>query len=144
MSRPMNDQRSRRPERPANDPLRIWESFRDPMLRWGDVPGSKLLAEQFLQHPEDRYLAELAGIVANEQAMRAMQADDPFYPNPPPARSFLPPAPGVIPIAALSTGDVLSIATAALCKNLLVVGPTGGGKTNFLRILIAAVLEEVP
>lgn len=144
MSERSGNQRQSKSHGSTLDPRAVWELFHNPMLRWGDIRGSNLLAERLLQHPEDPYLAELAGVLANEQAMRATQASDPFYANPPPARTFPPPGPGAVPIACLPTGDVLSIPISALCKNLLVVGATGGGKTNFLKILIAAVLEEMP
>jgi hypothetical protein len=131
-------------EHRADDVARIWAEFREPLLRWGDVPGGSVLAEQRMLSPQDPYLQDLHAHVARDQAMKAMMSGDPFYGNSPPAGTLPPLAPGRIPIAALSTGEVLSIAVSDVMKNLLIVGPTGGGKTNFIRILIAAVLEAQP
>ncbi len=126
------------------DPLHIWMSFQDPMMRWGDVPGSALLAEQRMLHPDDPYLRDLHHHLQQDQLRRAMMSGDPFHGNPPPAGTLPTLEPGRIPIATLLTGDVLSLAVRDVMKNVCVVGPTGGGKTNWLRILIAAVLEGQP
>ena len=114
------------------------------MLRWADVPVGGLLAEQRVLHPDDPFLRELHTLTARNQLDLAARAGCPFHPNPPPAGSLPGLAPGRIPLATLPTGDVLSIGVNALCRNLLIVGPTGGGKSNYLRVLIAAFLESLP
>lgn len=126
------------------DGLQIFQRFQDPMMRWGDVPGSSLLAELRMLDPGDAELRNLHELVEQDQLRKALISGDPFYGNPPPAGSLPHVVPGRIPLAALATGDVLSIAVEDLMRNVLVVGPTGSGKTNMLRVLIAAVLESCP
>ena len=125
------------------DPLQIWARFNDPMMRYGDVPGSALLMEQRILHPHDPHLAELHANIEQEQLSKAVLSGDPFWPNFPPQGALPAFTPGRIPIAALPTGDVLSIPILDATKNILIVGPTGGGKSYFLRIFIASFMEAL-
>lgn len=122
-------------------PLEIWTRFKDPMLRWADVPGSGALLQMRMQNPDDRYLQELELLLGQDLQAQAIMSGDSFWGNPPPAGSLPRLGPGRVPIAALHTGDILSISVEDVMRNVLVVGPTGGGKSNWLRVLIAAVLE---
>ena len=123
-------------------PDEIIHITRDPITRFGDVPGGFLLAEQLSTQGRqpDPHLEELFMLVVRDQHAKALITTDPLYGNAPPAGA-LPPCRGRIPLVGLCTGAVLSICLPDLTKNLLVVGPTGGGKTNFLRSLIVSMLE---
>ena len=69
---------------------------------------------------------------------------DPFRENYPPKGSLPPLENGFVPLAALPTGDVLSIPVEALARNVIVVGRIGGGKSSYLRVFLAALLESHP
>ena len=135
-----------KPDSPRNahaglpEALQVFQRFQDPRLRWCDVPGGELLLEARMLHPGDPYLADVHTCVEDDLLREALQSGDPFHGNAP-AVGVLPHlGPGRVPIAALSTGDVLSIGMEDLTRNVLVVGPTGSGKSNFLRVLILAEL----
>jgi len=127
-------------QRSARRPEEIWALVHDPRLRWGDIPGGGVLAQEAMLSPADPQLAELLELTLRAQAARAIVSGDPFYGNYPPVVRLPPLVPGRIPLAAVPTGEVLSIGVPNLLKNVLVVGPTGGGKTNWLRLMIGALL----
>lgn len=120
----------------------IYSFTHEPMIRWADVQGGGALAGMLAINPDDDELREVFDLTYHEQMRKAMEANDPFWPNYPPPGGLMQPGPGDIPLAALPTGDILSIHISALLRNVLLVGPTGGGKTNALRLLIAALLEN--
>lgn len=91
-------------------------------------------------NPHDPYLAELLEFTLRDQAARAMASGDPFHGNYPPIGKLPALVPRRVPLAAVPTGEVLSVVAANLLKNMLVVGPTGGGKTNWLRLMMGALL----
>lgn len=126
-----------------NELLSIWKRFSDPSFRWCDVPGADAFAQMRLLHPGDTHLRELHDFIEREQIGRSLAGGDPFFANDPP-RGVLPPLTnGRIPICTLRTGDVLSIGVDDLSRNTLVVGPTGGGKSSWLAILVASMLREM-
>ena len=116
------------------------------MLRMGDVPGAESLCQQRILAPDDPYLADVHQHLEQSQLGKAMLSPCPsFHGNPPPAGTLPPFVKGRIPIATLLPSfEVLSIDIADACKNIAVVGPTGGGKTNWLKICIASLLEANP
>lgn len=135
--RPRQDSRQQR----LLQPEEIWAITQEPMLRWPDVPGGELLAAPLMVEPNDPVLQELFGLTAREQMAKAMISGDPYHGNYPQVGIIPQLAAGRIPLLTMPTGDVLSTDIPGLTKNVLVVGPTGGGKTNWLRVLIAALLE---
>ncbi len=124
------------------DPLQVWTRFKEPMLRYGDVPGADLLLQERMLAPEDPYLRDVDMHVSREQNQKAALSGNSFHGNPPPAGSLPPLSHGRVPIAHLATGDVLSIPIDDLTKNALLTGPTGSGKTNSLRALTGSVIES--
>lgn len=130
---------------PVNGPpseLELLQQFSDPLLRLGDVAGGMALASCRMLDAADEHLAELFSLLAHDQYRAALVGGDPFWANYPPAGLLSPLAPGRVGLAALPTGQVLSIPTAGLDRNLLLVGPTGGGKTSLLRSIIASCLLD--
>lgn len=123
------------------DPLEIWRIANDPRLRYHEVPGGQVLAQQLMVDPTDQYLYELFALRVRDQVAKATVADDPFHGSYPP-RGVLPQVgPGRVPLASMPKGGVLSIAVDDLTRNLLLVGPVGGGKTTLLRGILLALLE---
>ncbi len=125
-----------------DDPLDILQRFRDPGMRYGDIPGADLLAQARMLAVHDSYLADLHAHLEHDQMAKAVISGDPYYGNPPPSGTLPPLEQGRIPIARLLTDDVLSIPIEHLVRNMLLCGPTGSGKTNYLRILLAAVMKS--
>ena len=122
-------------------PQEVIATVQDPWTRWPDVPGGDVLASQLILDPQDRELAEIFSLVRDDQIRKAMLSADPFWPNYPSVGQLPLAQEGRIPIAALPTGDVLSIGIEDVLKNVLIVGPTGGGKTNAIKAIISAILE---
>lgn len=131
-----------RPTLPRTASGEVLNVVRNPWLRWTDVPGSMVLAETLALHPDDHALKDMFAQVAQDRAALAIAANDPFWGNYPILGALPPFAPGRIPIARLSTGESLSIAFQDATRNVLLCGPTGGGKTNWLRLLLLAVLAQ--
>jgi hypothetical protein len=127
-------------QRPGRRPEEIWALVHDPRLRWGDLPGGDVLAQHAMLNPDDPHLAELLELTLRDQAARGIVSGDPFHGNYPPVGKLPLLVPGRIPLVAVPTGEVLSVGVPNVLKNVLVVGPTGGGKTNWLRLMIGALL----
>ncbi len=125
-------------------PEDVIATVQNPWARWGDVPGGDLLASQLILEPQDRELAELFNLVRSDQLSKGAVCSDPFWPQYPASHALPELSPGRIPIAALPTGDVLSLGIEDILKNILICGPTGGGKTNSIKAIIAAILESSP
>jgi len=124
-----------------NDPMSIYLQHNNPMLRMQDVPGADLLCVSRMLHPDDPDLRGLHEQVEQDQLWRAVLAGDPYWANYPPEGALPELRDGRIPLASLPTGDVLSIPIQGATKNILIVGPTGHGKTNALRIILASLLR---
>ena len=134
---PERDEREMKRQQQA---LEILKVSREPQLRMQDVPGSEAMAFQLAQQPEDREMRALFERVVQDQIGRAMESGDPFWEHYPSPGQLPVLAAGRIPLVSMPLGDVLSLNARGLCKNVLVVGATGGGKTNWLRLLIASVV----
>jgi hypothetical protein len=122
--------------------MQIFQATQEPMVRWQDVPGVNLLVEQLLLDPTDADLAELYQLTMQQQISQAAMSGDAFHGNYPPTVAIPRFGRGRIPLAAFPNQEVLSIPIGDACRNICIVGPTGGGKSNFLRVLIAAILES--
>jgi hypothetical protein len=112
----------------------------DPALRLSDVPGGSVLVQHLMSDPQNPQLLRLFRQIVETQESRALISRDPYWPNYPPRGSLPLNGPGRIPLAAMPTGCVLSTPLSSLPCNLLVVGPTGSGKTSLLRAVLAAAL----
>ncbi len=121
--------------------LQILQQTQDPLLRWHDVPGGNLLAEMLINDPEDHELSELYDLTVSQQVAQAVSMGDPFWGSFPPLGSLPPLARGRVPLVALQTGDVLSIDVKDVMCNVIVCGPTGQGKTSWLRLAILSLLD---
>ena len=121
----------------------IWAVTQEPRVRWRDVPGGDALAEQLALNPDDSALREVFELTLREQLSKAMTSNNPFWGNYPNADDLPPVAPGVLPVCSLPTGSVLSIPIEATVKNILICGPTGGGKTTWLRLMLAFMLANM-
>jgi len=126
----------------ARTPEEIWRLANEPMLRMQDVPGASVLAQQHMLAPQDVHLSDAFELVVQHQMSKAMAAGDAFWPSYPPRGELPVLEHGRVPICTLITEEILSLHTQDIPKNVLVVGPTGSGKTNWLRILIASLLRE--
>jgi hypothetical protein len=79
-------------------------------------------------------------LTVRQQTDTALVANDPFWGNLPPAGVLPPLSRGRVPLAAVPIGGVLSASIPDMCRNIMVAGPTGGGKTTFLRGMLASML----
>lgn len=122
-------------------PEDIFSLTRQPELRWQDIPHGDSLAEQLMLNPGDAALAEVFELAVRQQAGQAMLAGDLFIGNYPSHGQIPPLLTGRIPFCAMPRGGVLSVSVQDATRNILVVGPTGSGKTSWLRLLVASLLE---
>ena len=113
--------------------MNVWQTIQNPLLRFHEVPAGDLLAEQVIVHPPDNDLRELFNFVVQQQAANAMLSQDVFWGHYPPVGELPSLTAGRIPFLTMPTGDVLSTDIPGLTKNILVVGPTGGGKECDVR-----------
>jgi hypothetical protein len=128
----------------ALEAFKAWQLFRDPHARWCDVPGAERLAQLSVVNPHDQRLTELAGLVHTTQMARYAGSDNPYWANYPPREQFVNHVPGCIPLIAMPTGGVLQLPGSDLCRNVCLIGSTGGGKTSMLRFLIYWILRIIP
>ncbi len=89
--------------------------------------------------PDPQY----AAMLRREIHMRKLAAQvlpDPFLENLPSCKKLPQLQRGRIPLVKLQTGGTLSLEVGlrGTAKNLLAIGPTGSGKTNFLKVLLTA------
>lgn len=109
-----------------------------PRLGLARLPGFAGLVSHLSAGPADAHLAELLGLVMQARIAGSGGLDDPFATNDPPLGVLAGDRVGRLPLATLATGEVLSVRVEDLRRNLLLVGPTGGGKSNTLRAIIAS------
>ncbi len=120
----------------------VIEILQRPELRLQDDIHAVRAARRLLRNPKDSEAQESFQRKLRKKLEAFMCAANPaFHGNDPPRGSFSVPRPGIVPLCVLQSGDVYSIPARALCQNLLVVGATGKGKSNLLRLIIMALIE---
>lgn len=117
--------------------------FSNRQLRLGDVAGISYLAEQLIQNPDDVYLQDVLTRVVEEQAAAALLSGDPFHGNSPPLGVLPAFGPGRAPMLQLPSSDVLS-ENLMSPRNILIVGPTGQGKTTWSHLFFLSVIAAPP
>lgn len=120
------------------DTARLLELAGHPRLGLHRVAGMQMLLHQVAADPKDSHLVELLALVVQAKVAGTPGLDDPFAANDPAAGVLPQEKVGRLPLLSLATGEVLSMAVGDLRRNLLLVGPTGGGKSNTLRAIIAS------
>jgi hypothetical protein len=121
--------------------LAIHQTISEPMLRWADDPRRVKLSQRLMGNPFNAPLQRQFNKEVEKCQIKAMASGCPYYQNPPPP-GFLSQTPNSIRLCqVLPTEDIFSIPTQEFSKNVLVVGASGGGKTNNLRIIITGLVE---
>ena len=126
-----------------HDPFDLFAAMKAASTRWGDLGArGEMLELHFLIDPACPFVHEILAEAIKEQRHAVASVERPEWHLDDPARGTMPQlASGRIPICTLQTGDTLSVPVKSMTRNVLVVGPTGGGKSNLLRIFLAALLE---
>ena len=120
----------------------VAEILQRPELKWQEDCHGLRAARRLLRNPEDRETRESFQRKLRKKLEAFMSAANPaFHGNDPPRGSFASPRAGTVPLCVLQSGDVYSIPAKALTQNLLIVGATGKGKSNLLRLIIMALIE---
>jgi hypothetical protein len=122
-------------------PLKIFQKTHDPNLRWQDVQGGDRLLIAYLLDPSNEDIKGLILQKIKEQEQKAIIANDPFYINYPP-KNYKPKGTYSIRLAFLSCQMVIGLSLDKLCQNLLLIGPSGKGKTSYLRMLTTSILDQ--
>lgn len=122
-------------------PEEILHICRDENLRWQYDSRAIRIAKKLLRHPDNVNKLQKFNKVYSRKIKQALNANNPFYGNYPPKDYLLPLKNGRIPLGFLPTREWLSIEAEALRRNMIVCGPAGGGKTNFLKGTIRAILN---
>lgn len=117
--------------------------LRTPELRMNDVAGVDVLAEQLIVSPDDPYLQDVLSHIVEDQSRAALLSGDPFFGNPPPLGVLPALAPGRVLILQIPVGEVLTT-TLDPPRNILLAGPTGQGKSTWLRSLLLAAMAAPP
>src|SRR2546426_5261325 len=115
----------------------------NPNLRWQDDPTGLRIARHLLLDPSNKHLVEWFNMKISRRIRQQLCfLDNPFYVQYPPTRALPKYEIGRIPLELMPTGEWLSIELKALCRNMLCVGPSGGGKSNFLGGSLGAILNS--
>lgn len=122
-------------------PYEIIQIVNDINLRWRDDVKGLRIANKLLKNPYDKFLQDRFQKRFQKKIRNFMNSQDAFfgnlsYPGTLPAFTR-----GRIPLCILPTREWLSVEAKSLTRNMLVVGSSGGGKTNFLKGTIRALLE---
>lgn len=130
-------------QQPIWSPKDIIEILRRPEYRFGDVPGIGLLGEQLIRRPHDLYLQDVFAHVTEEQVAAAMAANDPFHGSYPPLGSLPAFGLGRAPILQTPMGEVLTEDLNSP-RSILLLGPTGAGKSNWLKLFLLSIIGAPP
>lgn len=125
------------------NPREIVALLQDSELRLWEVPGIQEMLVNLALNPEMPELAQMVKVQLQEQREKAQARKilNPFLGNDPMPGS-LPPPDGRIPLCVLSTGNVFSISLEDLCRNIILAGSTGAGKTSLLRLMLRCMIER--
>lgn len=125
---PRNQFHSRKPS--ASQLLQL---IQNPGMRWHEVAGGMALLNNLLVE-DDPDLRELLYLKIREQLFKKELSEDPFYDNIPLADIVLNGnRSSQIHLTALPDRRWLSFPIQGVCRNVLVCGPAGGGKTTWMR-----------
>jgi len=106
-----------------------------PELRLEDDPSVLQLLQMVLADPEDADAQEMLALIIDEKRREAISSGDVFWGNYPPAGSTQYPE-DFIGIGMMPTNEPVGVVLSQLQRNTLLVGPTGSGKTTFLKVLL--------
>ncbi|OHB49695.1 MAG: hypothetical protein A2Y10_05935 [Planctomycetes bacterium GWF2_41_51] len=101
-------------------------------LRLNDNPANIELIKMAMDDPADKDCQEIIDIVVNRQTKLFATSGDCFWPNYP-AKNHLIPPDDFIQLIQMPTGDLFGWTISQLCRNALVIAPTGQGKTTFVK-----------
>ena len=134
--------REPRPGDAVLPPETIEQVRRDPRYRLMDRPDLQAIADQLLRRPTDMRLQRRFQQGLAEQAEKyRMTNHRAFYAYFPPA-GLTPSAPGWIPYLAPPIGGVLRVPVQALTLGVMLLGPTGSGKTTWLGLMLRALAAQ--